>query len=137
MSKNEPLALNQQSSYLAVFYYLDKLYWSYQDKKSHEVDHLGDLLSAMNPFLFVDSQSADPAMAADWKKVYGNVNLTSVVEAFQNMIAFLELQQSWLDIQFPLHLLQLVTIDDSKDKSWQQWLECVNEAISQSEKGLR
>lgn len=82
--------LSKKQAYLAVFYYLDKLY----DEEPDEA--LGDLLSSMNPYLFKNSNSADPATWLDWVKCIDSMTKSDYVsqnEAFQAMISFLQFHE--------------------------------------------
>lgn len=132
MNNSKDKNLDKQSTYLATFYFLDRIFWLHQEEKADEVEqeHLGDVLSAMNPHAFADRQAADPAMAADWQIAFANVNVKSNAEIFQGMIAFLESQLDWLELSYPLRLLRQVTIGDKSDEYWRIWLECVDEATS-------
>ena len=48
-----------------LFHSLDSVY----DEKKKELDELGGLLGDMNPYLFTDDDSADPATYSDFCKV--------------------------------------------------------------------
>jgi hypothetical protein len=82
--------LTKRQAYLATFYYLDGIYDETRD------ENLGNLLSSMNPFLFLNSLSADPAIWIDWtmcvEKVTKKTKL-SEQEAFTVMIVFLDFNQ--------------------------------------------
>lgn len=112
--------LTKQEAYVAAFYYLDRIY----DKEPDE--NLGDLLSSMNPFLFKDSQSADPAVWFDWLKCVESIipgDDISEVEAFQAMMCFLQYNQQELGYNLE-NLLEKLSHDGDNS----EWIECVNEA---------
>ena len=48
-----------------LFHSLDSVY----DEKKKELDELVGLLADMNPYLFTDDESADPAMYSDFCKI--------------------------------------------------------------------
>lgn len=81
------MELSLEEAYLAMFYMLDEYY------NSTKNDDLGALLSSLNPYLFIDSISADSAAWSDWIDIVSEVThekkITSV-EAFKSMINFLE-----------------------------------------------
>ncbi len=89
--------LTKRQAYLATFYYLDRIYDETRD------ENLGNLLSSMNPFLFLNSLSADPAIWIDWtmcvEKVTKKTKL-SEQEAFTAMIVFLDFNQVEFSVDF-------------------------------------
>jgi hypothetical protein len=54
--------VNRLTLFKQLFHALDTEY----DKRKKELDELGGFLSDMNPYLFADSNSADPAMYSDF-----------------------------------------------------------------------
>jgi len=110
--------LSKKQAYLAVFYYLDKLY----DEEPDEA--LGDLLSSMNPYLFSDSNSADPATWSDWVKCIDSITKSDYVsqsDTFRAMISFLQFHER----EFGYALSQIVRKINSLGQN-QEWMSSVN-----------
>ena len=61
------MELSLEEAYLAMFYMLDEYY------NSTKNDDLGALLSSLNPYLFIDSISADSAAWSDWIDIVSEV----------------------------------------------------------------
>ena len=77
--------LNEEQLYYAVFFLLDRFYEQYEEEFKGGLFEV--FLSAMDPFVFVDSRSADPAMSIEFekcfKKTFGERNLIGFDEGFQ------------------------------------------------------
>ena len=110
--------LTKTQAYLAAFRYLDKLY----DQEPDET--LGDLLSSMNPYLFTDSSSADPATWFDWVKCIDSITKSDQIssnEAFQAMIYFLRFHEQEFGYDFSGIIKKINSLGQDK-----KWIACVS-----------
>ena len=111
-----------KQAYIAVYEFLSLYYEETKD------DELIDLLSSMNPFLWADGDSADPAIYRDWldlaKKVTNDKQLDAK-RAYQAMIGFLKFYKKEFDY-VPEWLIK-----DLEDEvhNMSKWLECVDTVI--------
>lgn len=111
------IMLTKEQAFMAAFKYLDKIY----DLEPNET--LGDLLSSMNPYLFTNSRSADPAIWTDWEMCINNITNSddvTEVEAFQAMISFLNFNQQ----EFGYDLKNILKDITNKYNS-QEWIEAI------------
>ena len=80
------MKITLKQSYLAAFQILDEIFDDTQNEK------LGNLLSGMNPYLFSDSMSADPATWHEWVScataVQGDGKLADN-SIFETLVSFL------------------------------------------------
>lgn len=90
------MSISIKLAFLATYQLLDEYFNNSQNEK------LGMLLSDMNPYLFIDSNSADPAVYYDWKncakKVSQKEELTND-EAFKILISFLDFNKEYYNYQ--------------------------------------
>lgn len=110
--------LTKEQAFRVAFHYLDKIY----DENSDEA--LGDVLSEMNPYLFSDSYSADPAVWSDWATCISQITkniLVSPDEAYQAMILFVQFNQQEFGYDLANLLQRLRT-----GVSGREWVTCVN-----------
>lgn len=110
--------LNLKQAYLTTFYFLETIYDKTKDNA------LGGLLGAMNPYVFSDSISADPAIWDDWKlcsKKITDSALLTTNETYQVMISFLEFYKE----EFGFELGELIT-KLKKAPEDKNWIACVN-----------
>jgi hypothetical protein len=109
---------------MAMFFMLDE-YW---DETRH--DSLAAMLGSLNPFLFEDSISADPAAFQSWvdsvKKVTGEDVLT-YDEAFQASLIFLKLYQ----IEFGFEIGWIIDELSVASGKNERWINCVKKAREQ------
>jgi hypothetical protein len=116
--------LNLERSYLAMFFMLDE-YW---DETKH--DSLAAMLGSLNPFLFKDSISADPAAFQNWvdsvKKVTDEGVLT-YDEAFQASLIFLKLYQ----IEFGFEVGGVIDELSAMTGKNERWINCIKKAREQ------
>lgn len=89
--KDEKTKITMRQSYLAAFQMLDEIF---DDTKNAQ---LGNLLSGMNPYLFTDSMSADPATWHEWvtcaSKIQKGGALTAD-NAFKTLASFLRFNEA-------------------------------------------
>ena len=112
------MMLTKKQAYLATFHYLDKLY----DEKPDET--LGDLLSSMNPYLFNDSNSADPATWFDWVKCIELITKNDQLspnDVFQAMIYFIRFHEQEFGYEFS-HVLKRINSTGQDQK----WIDSIN-----------
>lgn len=86
-----------KEAYIYIFRILNKYWYATHD------DGLGDILSEMNPFLWKDGNSADPAAWEDWLRVVQTVTSKESIteaEAMKAMISLLKdyHEQGWVDL---------------------------------------
>ena len=62
--------LSIKQSYLVMFHLLDKIW------EKSKIDDLGGLLGSLNPYLFNNGESADPAAYEDWNNIIGKLHLS-------------------------------------------------------------
>ncbi|MDR1157592.1 MAG: hypothetical protein LBK75_04705 [Oscillospiraceae bacterium] len=95
---------NLKQSFLAAFQILDEVF---DDTRNEQ---LGNLLSEMNPYLFADLMSADPAIWNEWIDCAKKINKDEVYssdEVFETLNIFLELnsEQYYYDMDLLLCLI--------------------------------
>lgn len=116
------MILNLKQAYLTTFYFLDMIY----DENKNDV--LGGLLGSMNPNIFIDNISADPAIWEDWEncaKTITKDGFLTANQAFQVMILFLEFNQNEFGDNLSWIILEL-----KKSYENEKWIECANKVIA-------
>ena len=123
--------LNEEQLYYAVFFLLDRFYDQYEEEFKGGLFEV--FLSAMDPFVFVDSRSADPAMSIEFekcfKKTFGERNLIGFDEGFQ----FIKIYFDYFLVTAGVPNLGLIYAFDLqsifKRLSKKDWEKCCNYAI--------
>lgn len=114
--------MTQRQAYIAAYYFLES-YWI--ETKSDDLVHL---LSNMNPFLWTDGYSADPATYEEWlecaKKIVDGESLDAR-QTFDVMLEFLKFHKEEFEFA-PAWLIDDVT---KKTHNSSEWLACVADAM--------
>ena len=114
------MILNHKQAYLTAFHFLKGIY-----QENHDSE-LGDLLSSMNPYLFLSSNSADPAVWEDWiscvLQIRDGEKLTDN-EALQSMLLFLKFNQEEFEYDFNWIIKEVE--DGIREKKWIETAEKV------------
>lgn len=133
--------LTLKQAYVSMYYYLDDIWNKIRNKKDiFSLDDFIDLISDLNPFLFSETMSADPAAWEDWIDCVNKIKfskdkemkLTSE-EAFQSMILLIELYINEMNFD----LKWLIEIITSQEKKYEQnkislidWKLCVKKSLN-------
>lgn len=86
---SQEVEMTSKQGYYLMFYLLDQMYW-----ENTENDTLGNILSSMNPYLFMEDVSADPAYWEDWQEMIAEAGMKEpltveqVLEIIQRFLAF-------------------------------------------------
>jgi hypothetical protein len=112
------MTITLRQSYLAAFQILDEIF---DDTKNEQ---LGNFLSGMNPYLFTDSISADPATWHEWVSCANKVQNGGVLtadNAFQTLISFLRFNEEQYGYRTNMILDEMQ--NPSYQKRWKQLLQ--------------
>jgi len=119
------MMLTLRQAYIAAYDFLSPFYDKTKD------DKLLDLLSCMNPFLWKDGGSADPATYEDWldsaKKITNKEQLNAK-QAFQIMLEFLRFHKN----EFNYAPEWIITDLEKKTHNNEGWLRCVSKVIDET-----
>jgi len=119
-------ALTLKQAFIAAFYFMDLYYIETKD------DALADLLGNMNPYLWADGGSADPAAEEDWNNVAKAIKCGTQInpeQAFLLMYEYLNFHKTGLgyDVEWLMNDLA------KKPHDTPEWLECITKAINPDE----
>jgi len=114
--------MNFRQAFIAAYYFLDLYYIETGD------EDIADLVSDMNPFLWGDGGSADPAAEDDWEKVAkATVDGGSISpqQAFQVLYNYLKFHT----VEFGFNFEWLMEDMLSKTHNTSNWAESVARAM--------
>ena len=115
--------MDLKQSFVAAYYFLNLYY----EETKH--DDFLDIISGMNPFFWVDGNSADPAAEYDWAKVaktVTNADCLSSQQAFQVMYEYVKFFKVEFGFDFDWIMDGLLR----KTYNSPDWLNCVAKAMS-------
>jgi len=114
--------LNFRQAFIAAYYFLN-IY--YEETKN---DDFLDIISGMNPFLWADGGSADPAAEKDWAdvaKIIAKGESLNPQQAFQAMYGYVKFFKTEFGFDFDWIINGLL----EKTHNSPKWLECVAKAL--------
>jgi len=85
--------------------------------ETSKTDMIGALLGSMNPYLFQDNSSADPALYNHWLKLNNNRNVLNAEDCYAMMLLFLGEMNSRMHLDIADFIERLKTTQSIK-KSW-------------------
>ena len=115
--------MNFRQAFVAAYYFLDHCY---AETKNTE---LVGLVSDMNPFVFADGGSADPAAISDWGNIAKNISETGdfdTEQAFQAMYEYVNFHKTEFGFDYDWVLAYLANETHKSLK----WLECVSKSMN-------
>ena len=112
-----------KQAFVASFYFLSFYYEEAKDES------LLDIISSMNPHVWVDGNSFDPASEHDWERIAKSIvkeGCLSSQQAFKAMYEYVKFFKTEFGFDFDWVLEGLLekTHNDAK------WIECVETAIN-------
>ena len=114
--------MTQKQAYISAYFFLES-YWA--ETKSEDLVHL---LSSMNPFLWADGGSADPAIYEEWLKCSKKIAVDEPLNAEQTFNVILEFLKYYHD-EFEFAPMWLIDDLIAKTCNTPKWLECVSNAM--------
>jgi len=114
--------MNLRQAFIAAYYYLEVYY-----NETISEDIL-DIISSMNPFLWADGGSADPAAEHDWIEVAKNIMTGDQMDsqqAFQVMYEYVKFFKTEFGFDFDRIMEGLL----KKTHNDPEWLKCVAAAV--------
>lgn len=113
--------MNLKQAFIAAFYFLNLYY----EETNNEA--FLDIVSGMNPFVWEDESSADPAAERDWEAIANSITIEAYLspqQAFQIMYEYVKFFKTEFGFNFDWIMEGLL----EKTHNDPKWMQCVSKS---------